>query len=338
MQLFGVMPAAYLVGRGNKVLAVQRTFGFWMMGAGTGLLVWLVPEAIRTSLSIGGIVPIITDPGSLARTIAGLVTSFVGLATANIAMNRARRWNTGTIADPGDLSGMNHMLYLRSFRDDGPLNRFLPLHPARLAASCVFVEPMPEEAQVVLSLVGDERICPVGVAPPGEQADFHGAYRLYLAEGDWKPQVRKLMKEASHVVLVLGTTEGTLWELRTAMKELPPERLILVVPWKIDEYLRYRALGPSVFGFELPPYPFASGLGFAYPYERRGFSSTTQGLIVFAKDWTPVMLPLRHYGFFNSFETAMEVAAWPPMRRLGFRPQGLARIAPNAPYYPARSV
>jgi hypothetical protein len=56
-------------------------------------------------------------------TIAGLVISFAAMATANIGLSRARRWNTGTIADPRDLSGMNHMLYLRSFRDDGPLNR-----------------------------------------------------------------------------------------------------------------------------------------------------------------------------------------------------------------------
>jgi hypothetical protein len=55
----------------------------------------------------------------------------------------------------------------------------------------------------------------VAIARPGERLPEIGPYRIQLPAGeDWHAEVRAYLERSAAIVLVFGTTEGLLWELR----------------------------------------------------------------------------------------------------------------------------
>ncbi|WP_369364383.1 hypothetical protein AB5L52_14590 [Streptomyces sp. CG4] len=72
----------------------------------------------------------------------------------------------------------------------------------------------------------------VAVGTPGEILPFAGAARMYLPEEEevWHQPVSRLIERARLVTLTLGSSAGTMWELTEAMRILPPQRLLLMVP------------------------------------------------------------------------------------------------------------
>ena len=102
-----------------------------------------------------------------------------------------------------------------------------------------FVVPRPEELPLVDALTTND-VPMVTVGRPDEASPAVGAVRMYLPRDDWQAPVRELMRRARPVVVVLGDGPGVLWELNEAMRILPPERLVLVVPMDDEEYEQFR--------------------------------------------------------------------------------------------------
>lgn len=139
--------------------------------------------------------------------------------------------------------------------------------------------------------------------------------RVYLPGGkDWRDLVREMMSRARLVVVSLGMSAGTIWELTEAMVTVPPERLLLVVPMRRPEYeqfrdkamaeLRARAgqlrrdTGKVWFPPNLPDYPQGS----------REMHEGIKILIYFLSSWEPVVAQLANARF--SFHDTLTLPLW----------------------------
>ena len=96
----------------------------------------------------------------------------------------------------------------------------------------------PKFEEALVNTLG--RIGPViAVGRPHEPLAPLGAARLYIRAEDWHAEVEKLMHQARAVVLVLfvrdpsGVTQGAAgfkWEIEKALSEVPPRKLLFVLP------------------------------------------------------------------------------------------------------------
>jgi hypothetical protein len=217
----------------------------------------------------------------------------------------SRRHLTKIIRDPARLDGESFVLYLRPFRNDA-----LQESPQRVAwrglmpLYGLFVTGRSEEERIAAAL--KKRVGPlIAVGRPGEILPYVGASRLYLPLDDWQEPVRKLIARARLVVLTLGPGKGTMWELREALRTLPPERLILLVPMGQDEYeefrlrmeadlkehdVRVRARGRT--RAHVPTLPRSTSGG--------NKASVVQGMIYFTPSWTAEYVNLNDFSFMSA--------------------------------------
>ncbi|MGH4033901.1 ABC transporter substrate-binding protein [Actinomycetota bacterium Odt1-20B] len=233
----------------------SRATGVLLVAAGTLLNLAVVALCVCLTVQVGfrggvdGPLLIITPP----------VVVFLSPALFTVGLNlrrRGRRHLVRIITSPGELTPDGYVLYLRSFTDDAPLDR-----PQRREGSAVMhhflISGRSEEEQLAAALRDLGPL--VAVGEPGERLPYVGASRLYLPLDDWQDTVRDMMLNARLVVLALGTGPGTLWELVEAMRILPPERLVLLVPMEHAAYDDFRAIARRELSIlpdppPLPPY------------------------------------------------------------------------------------
>jgi hypothetical protein len=75
-----------------------------------------------------------------------------------------------------------------------------------------------------------------------------GAWRTRLTGLEWREAVRARMREATVIVIAIGSTEGLLWELATVTREGRLGRVLLLVPPDEDEALctRWQASADAI--------------------------------------------------------------------------------------------
>jgi hypothetical protein len=139
------------------------------------------------------------------------------------------------------------VLYLRSFAED---NIVLDSGGASIVTADSLLGGVLKDAGPV-----------VGLARPGDDAPPFGvATRCLDASQDWKPQIEAWIRRASLVVIQAGTTQGLLWELKTARRLCRPEQLFVsFVAWqhlpereRELQYARFVAVSASL-AMQLPP-------------------------------------------------------------------------------------
>lgn len=123
------------------------------------------------------------------------------------------------------------------------------------------------------------------------------------------------MADAALVVIVLGRSKGVLWELSEAIRTVPLERVVLVVPYSRRQYDMYRVELPGLLREVLtggeaqvgrvtedfPQFPKFGG--------REQALSRVQGLVRFSGDGTASFVPLQHYaGWYNSLDEMVDRA------------------------------
>ncbi|MFD5052833.1 transferase [Streptomyces tendae] len=278
--------------------------------------------------AMGALGAVVCGLGSLCFCMAGLATrdivttddhpwwgplaivvllgqTVVLIGMGNTVLRTGVRYYDTVISSPDDLAGRRYVLYLRSFRDDHRLARphRIPLVGAWLAAAVSTGPGEEERIAAALSWAGPL----VGVGDPGERVPRAGARRMYLPRDDWQTPVSTLMRGASLVVIVLGKGAGTLWEIREAMRVLPPERLLLLVPMKERAYDEFRALAGDLAPGVLPPYR-----------RSRALSSRVRGLVHFGPDWAAEFVALRRPSspLEDQLVGSLDRAVWPAMVRL----------------------
>jgi Protein of unknown function (DUF2510) len=82
----------------------------------------------------------------------------------------------------------------------------------------------------------------VAIAEPESPPIFLplGASRTRLSGSGWRDIVRARLHEAALVVIVVGSTEGLLWEIEIATRDRLLDRVLLLVPPDEEETLRIR--------------------------------------------------------------------------------------------------
>ncbi|NEC39104.1 transferase [Streptomyces rubrogriseus] len=278
--------------------AMTGVFGAVVSGLGSLFLCFAL-LALRDLLTTGG------NPWWASLVVAALFAQtvlFVGLG--NTILRTAVQYYDTVVSSPDDLAGRQYVLYLRSFGDDHRLSRphRIPLAGAWLAAAVSLGQGEEERIADALSWAGTL----VGVGAPGERVPRAGARRMYLPPDDWQTPVSTMMRGATLVVIVLGKGRGTLWEIREAMRILPPERLLLLVPMKEKAYDEFRQLAGDLAPGVLPAYR-----------RSRALSSRVRGIIHFEPDWTARFVALRRPSpLEDQLVGSLDRAMWPAMVRL----------------------
>ena len=278
--------------------AMTGVFGAVVSGLGSLFLCFAL-LALRDLLTAGG------SPWWASLVVAALFAQtvlFVGLG--NTILRTAVQYYDTVVSSPDDLAGRQYVLYLRSFGDDHRLSRphRIPLAGAWPAAAVSLGQGEEERIADALSWAGTL----VGVGAPGERVPRAGARRMYLPPDDWQTPVSTMMRGATLVVVVLGKGRGTLWEIREAMRILPPERLLLLVPMKEKAYDEFRELAGDLAPGVLPAYR-----------RSRALSSRVRGIIHFEPDWTARFVALRRPSpLEDQLVGSLDRAMWPAMVRL----------------------
>ncbi|MEU3239040.1 transferase [Streptomyces anthocyanicus] len=278
--------------------AMTSVFGAVVSGLGSLFLCFTL-LALRDLLTTGD------NPWWASLVVAALCAQavlFIGLG--NTILRTGVQYYDTVVSSPDDLAGRQYVLYLRSFRDDHRLSRphRIPLAGAWLAAAVSLGQGEEERIADALSWVGPL----VGVGAPGERVPRAGARRMYLPPDDWHRPVSTMMRGAALVVIVLGKGPGTLWEIREAMRILPPERLLLLVPMKEKAYDEFRELAGDLAPGVLPAYR-----------RSRALSSRVRGIIHFEPDWTARFVALRRPPpLEDPLVGSLDRAMWPAMVRL----------------------
>jgi hypothetical protein len=74
--------------------------------------------------------------------------------------------------------------------------------------------------------------CPVvAVADPNSSPRGHlGALRVWISHEFWQEKVREFIRYAPVVLLAVGETKGSMWELEEVIRSMDSQRLVLLIP------------------------------------------------------------------------------------------------------------
>ncbi len=283
----------------NKRLINWGTF----LTAGSG-----IPYTLGLFTVVDGLRPMwsgIWHDGNWHDGLGDLVRGVAFLAFANIASRLGIRLRERVISSPQDVASLPYVLYLRSFAIDHDLAR-QQRYPSltSLVRGLFLTIGLTEEGRLAHALRWAGPM--VAVGRPQEDSPRTGAHRMYLPQGGWQEPVRELIKGARLTVIMLGQSPGTLWEIGEALRILPPERLILLVPFDKRGYDRFRRAAEELQPPDLPDY--VAG-------ER--FNSRIKGLIYFTPDWQAKFVPFeRPPRIEEKLMGAVDRAMWPAVLQL----------------------
>jgi len=123
------------------------------------------------------------------------------------------------------------------------------------------------------------------ISKPGEALPELGAARIYVSDAEWQDKVTGLMSRARLVLLRAGSTAGFWWEVERVAREVPPEKLLFLLPYDAAEYEAFRRKAETYLPCRLPPY--APG---------RKHIGSIQGVLFFQPGWIPQLIRVQHSG------------------------------------------
>jgi hypothetical protein len=120
----------------------------------------------------------------------------------------------------------------------------------------------------------------LALGDPGESIASLGSLKLYFDHNTWQAGVLYLMSISQMIIIQVGISPGTLWELAVAKRRLQPERVMIsladpLAPSRVDVkyYLLFKKYLEEIIGWTLP-----NDLGFP-----------VKGLFIrFGADWQPM--------------------------------------------------
>jgi hypothetical protein len=275
-------------------------------------------QGVGRVLTIAGVIfviPALLKVGVLLALI-GLIACILGLKLELLGRRYARHTEwvlEGALQDP--------VIYLRPFNSDLQTTHFsesdtlsetvfvglfgapslfanLSNLPRMLAAlpRLLLAVPRTEEEQLsyVLTRIGPT----VAVARPGETRPPVGFPRLRLDPTTWQEQVTKLLRRARLVVLRCGSARdfedgywptdhsdaipgGLGWEIATVVKEVRPEKLVLLSPFDAPEYEEFCNKTKNIFPKPLPAW-----------VDSNPQIGTIRSLIWFDQNWNSKITPV----------------------------------------------
>lgn len=196
----------------------------------TGYLVILGGCSIGL-ISLIAFVVIQSDPNRPFGTSVVLSTlALMGAAAGAGLLQFGKQVAAATAAEARAADPRAPILLLRNFRDD-----FLKLR--RSWSYLGFFADFVRGQEVTLEELIAERLKQFGpviaVAQPGQKIPPYGFSKMWLPD-KWQHEVGKLISESQLIVFILGEVadkdEGLGWELATVLAQVPPQRVVMVVP------------------------------------------------------------------------------------------------------------
>jgi hypothetical protein len=131
------------------------------------------------------------------------------------------------------------VLFLRPFvADTIPL----PSPPISLLGRIISIPVLSKSLDAVVLDEGSERGPVVAVGDPGEPPPLYGASRGYFQHQSWQDAVVRLAAEAQTIVLVMGRSEGVVWEMDLVATAGHLNKTLFVLPPDATEDDRSTAL------------------------------------------------------------------------------------------------
>lgn len=294
-----------------------------------GMLLWLAGWAceaigvVGTLWAYGNILAGL-DEGSVTVPVAWFVGAGAMVLAGRAILKQARRYLAPVLTSAADLPAGSYVLYLRPFAIDE--DRALVSSPTEgggAGAAHLFEVLMTgdsDEQQITTTLRPVGTV--VGVGAPGERLPYRGAMRMYLPKDRWQPTVAELITKARLVVVTLASSAGTMWELAEAMRTLPPQRLLLMVPpMRREQYAAIRAQNiedlrdtgeprsnPTWINHSAPSLP-------SHLPDMDG-SSVQLGLIRFSEGWQPTFFTIRRHNPMRSLSPDLRSGLRPALNEL----------------------
>jgi hypothetical protein len=171
--------------------------------------------------------------GDLLPIILGVFLAYVGVRL----LNRGKRHFV-----PVGLASLQKdprppILYLRPFSEEGALGQISHYAINRgfgekgtwrsIALVFRFLDTYEQYIGYAFRKIGPL----VAIGNPTDGLPHLGAYRIYVGqEGDWQQMVSTLARQASYVLLQIGSSDGLMWEVQYIVNHVRPEQLILCLP------------------------------------------------------------------------------------------------------------
>ena len=194
-----------------------------------------------------------------------------------------------------------HLLYLRAFLSD-PSAAKQAFYGFDYVKLLLGLQSEEEQLAEVLQPFGEL----IAIGRPGERLPTPGAARIYTSDEEWKDVVKRQMQAAQLVVIRAATGENVLWELTQALKNLNPQKLlILVLDMKVRDYELFRASAHSLLDVPLPE---------STRLRRYGRVS---GFVGFAAGWKPSFFALPAPFFRGFFKPRCKYALKPVFESFG---------------------
>ncbi|MGW7638327.1 hypothetical protein [Streptomyces decoyicus] len=160
-----------------------------------------------------------------ARPIMLIVGFFLSSTGSRLLRYSRPRAVMGPVRILARCDGRAPVLYLRSFQDDKPAST-RDGFPMGGVARYLAIESHEELLTVALGAVGPV----IAVGRPNERLPPLGASRLYFPSRRWRSAVMYLMSKSQLVVIRLGPGEELWWEFSQAVHNLPPTKVLALVP------------------------------------------------------------------------------------------------------------
>ena len=247
----------------------------------------------------------------ITRLLNGLIPTYL-IFRFLMMCRRARA--TGALRSLVERPRERPVVYLRSFAQEGMGGRIIGR------------TTLEEQLAFAFDQLGPF----VAIGAPGEGLPRLGAARFYVTDDKWQGVVTELMSKAQLLVLRIGYTAGFWWEFQKAVSEVPPERLLLLMPRDKHVYNNFRLWANEFLPVPLPEYVegisdkiflgelFRSIVLTVFP--SIGHMGSLKGVIYFDPDWTPHMvkvgLTLRGEIKAPGY-AALVIAIQPMLNRLG---------------------
>ncbi|MFJ5265934.1 hypothetical protein ACIQAC_36280 [Streptomyces sp. NPDC088387] len=246
---------------------------------------------------------LVPTPGTVPMWQNVLVVLSVGVgAGATLLVGRrmrvrGRRHHARVVRTMEEATTGPYVLYLRPFTEDvtgttmpHAFSRWRGVGGSLADGSSVTLE---ESVCRIFRMFGS----PLAVGEPDEALPLAGARRLYLPFEDWQRTVTALIGDARLVLLVAGTSEGTLWELTEVVRLRGPGSVLILLYGDEEPYDAFRTVAEralaeradelrQVHGPDWQPPVFPPFPGLQDP-ERLRWVPLMRAVIHFEEDWTP---------------------------------------------------
>ena len=227
----------------------------------------------RTYKTAGWILIVIAFLISIPLTpFVGAVPLFIGY----LLLRKGKKYSVegGEVIMKND--NRSPVLYLRSFNDEVE-DRSMTKYAKSISISnkkdlAVTVPPIGFREQDALGYVFRKVGPYIALGKPGEKIPELGSSKIYVPNESWQTTIRDFFEKSRLIIFRAGKTEGLKWELKELVQSVKPQKIVMILPVKDEDYFIFIQWANPIMPAALPR---------DYPSSR---------MVIFDEKWNPSCL------------------------------------------------